>query len=1083
MSYYDRNSTLTRRQFLALAALTSAALAGCGPEAEPQPTPTPTASKTPAPTPSPTPRLLSFFEALAALHKAVRASPDHLMARAEALVAARDAEALARFVRESLTVYPADENGMGSALTGWRWGTRATLRGGAGTPREIAELLAALLRRAGFQAEVVEMPQRGELIVADLLRRAPPLPFVPEIDQTTLTAARRALNLPPPQPPQILDAEGRDSAALATSLLTALGEQVHVPLPFSADERLFYLPTVQLTLNGQPQLVNLWVREGPIFIPPARELKPVAPHRPPLNVVVRLEAARSDAPAERFVLVEKAWSAEDLVGRQIEIAFAPAGARALGDVLANAHDQRTLLVPVLAVRGPDVDAATTQALSAVGSPFTVTGHVLREEAGRVTLDGQPLPPLTATSDGPPIAALELAVNAAGFPLIALALTPRDAQGNMIENLPAARFLVEEDGRPVTALMERWTQPAPRVLLLLDDSDSLPQDFRAQGAQALARALGAQMKATDPRVQFRVAKIYEARADIGSNDWTADPDSLPNQVRDTIGYGSRLWEALADAGRHAPTVIVMITDGQALDADGKLINEPPPAVLAAVQAGPPAVVIGVGEVDAAMLEKLGQAGRLGAFTAQTHEDAIQAVLAALRANPLPPYRLTYFAPERTNQTPRTVRVFERSDYLRGSKRTPLAKASYTPPPPAQRAAGAVISGLFLTVQVDRRSVTRALAGLFTQRSDARPTAAHAADVRRALRGRITLSFEAGSPSLAHLLDDYYTALSSLRPVLEARTRAERLAAVASNALYLPPVDLHVASVPLPGRADEPLTFQTGLRVALHRLLPTQTHDGQPAVVRWLDLLPLAGFRTATTDSAQAFRLTAQRTARLALAEALAFANSTVAAMRDKPLTLARSDLDIQVALRSAGADEAVARRIGDLFAPWIAQRHRIVWTGDMTLAGWAIDEQGSVWGVLGGDGAETAGGGSGLSATTILDGAMLASDLAALMGLGGFSFAGGVWLLLASTLYKKLEAATALLAQLPTSPDDPAPDTRGAERIADPSDIGCSLAQSAAFESISRIGSAFFGEWVSRAVSAISALDGARSMATGSGFFC
>jgi len=1083
MSCYDRNSMLTRRQFLALAALTSATLAACGPGAEPQPTPTPTAPKMPTPMPSPTPRPLSFFEALAALHKAVRASPDHLMARAEALVAARDAEALARFVRDSLTVYPADKHDIGGVLTGWRWGTRATLRGGAGTPREIAELLAALLRRAGFQAEVVEMPQQDKLVVADLLRHAPPLPFAPEVDQATLVAVQSALNLPPPRPPQILDAEGRDSAALAAPLLTALGEQARALLPFNTNERLFYLPSVQLMLDGQPQLVNLWAREGPIFVPPTRVLKPIEPHRPPLNVVVRLEAARSDAPAERFVLVEKAWSAEDLVGRQIEIAFVPAGARALGDVLANARGQRTLLVPVLAVRGPDVDAATTQALSAVGNPFTVTGHLLREEAGRVTLDGRPLPPLTATSDGPPIAALDLAVNAAGFPLIALELTPRDAQGNMIENLPAVRFLVEEDGRPVVALMERWAQPAPRVLVLLDDSDSLPRDFRAQGAQILVRALGAQMKAADPRVQFRVAKINEDRANVERNDWTADPDSLPDQVRNTTGYGSRLWEALADAGRHTPTVIVMITDGQAVDAAGKRVNEPPPAALAAVQAGPPAVVIGVGEVDAAMLEKLGQAGRLGAFTAQTHEDAIQAILAALRANPLPPYRLIYAAPERTDQTPRTVRVFERSAYLRQPRGAPLAQASYTPPSPAQRAAGVVISGLFLTVQVGRQVVTRALAGLFTRRSDAQPTAAHAAQVRRALRGRVTLSFEAGSPSLAHLLDDYYTALSSLRPVLEARTRAERMAALASNALYLPPVDLHVASVPLPGRDDEPLTFQTGLRVALHRLLPTQTPDGQPAVVRWLDLLPLAGFRTAAADQAHAFRLTAQRTARLALAEALVFADSTVAAMRDKPLTLARSDFDIQTALRSAGASEAAARRISDLFAPWIAQGHQAIWAGDTTLAGWAIDEQGSVWGVLGGDDAETAGGGSSLSASIILDGAMLASDLAALMGLGGFSFAGGVWLLLASTLYKKLEAATALLAQLPTSPDDPAPDTRGAENIADPSDIGCGLAQSAAFESISRIGSAFFGAWFSRAVSAVSALDGARSMATGSGFFC
>ncbi|QWK09917.1 MAG: VWA domain-containing protein [Thermoflexus hugenholtzii] len=1074
-------AALTRRQFLLWVALASANLAACRLGARPQPTPAPTPTETP--TPSPTPRPMGFFEALAALRRAVRASPDHRMARAEALVAAKDPEAIARFVRDAFTVYPAAENEMGNVLAGWRWGVRATLRGGAGTPREIAELLAWLLQQAGFPAEVVEAPQGGRQVVADLLRRAPPAPFAPDLDPATLEAARRVLNLPSPQPPQALDAEGRASAELATPLLAALGEGARATVPFfGTDARLYDLPTVRLTLNGQPQLVNLWAREGPIFTPPDRELKPAEPHRPPLSVTVRLEAARSHAPAERFLLVEKTWSAEDLVGRQVEIAFAPAGARTLEEVLASEPGQRVFFAPVLAVRGPDVDAATTQALSAVGDPFAVTGQVLREEAGRVTLDGQPLPPPDPPGDAPLIASLDLTVNAAAFPLITLELTPRDAQGHVIENLSAAHFLVEEDGRPMPAVMERWTQPAPRVLLLLDDSGSIPEDFRAEGAQALAQDLAARLKAADPRAQFRIAKIDEERAGVGDNDWTDDPAALPPQVQNISGYGSRLWEALADAARHGPTVIVMVTDGQATDANDQVIREPPPGALAAVQAGPPAVVIGVGEVDAAMLERLGQAGRLGAFTATTRDEAVQAVLAALRDNPPPPYRLSYRAPEGGN-APRTVRVFERYGTTRPPSKALLAEARYTPPPPAQRAAGAALSGLFLTVQVGNQAVTRTLGGLFTERNDESPTAEHIADVRRALQGRATLTFEAGSLSLAHLLDDCYTALLSLQPVFEARTRAERLAALASNPIYLPPLDLHVASIPLPDHADEPLTFETGLRVALHRVLPGQTADGQPAAVRWLDLLPLAGFRTADVDPARAFRLTAQRAARLALAEALIFSTSTVAVLKGKPLRLARTGWDIEAALRAAGADEATSRRMQELFAPWLQPGCTILWPGDATPAGWVVDAWGSVWGVLGGEGAATAGGGSGFSATTILDGAMLVSDLAAVAGLGGFSFAGGVWLLLASTLYKKLEAATALLAQLPTSPDSPAPDVSGAEGIADPSDVVCGLAQSAAFEAISRIGGAFFGERFERMVSAVSALDGALSMRTGSGLFC
>ncbi|MDW8101150.1 MAG: hypothetical protein RML36_16880, partial [Anaerolineae bacterium] len=209
-----RKYTLTRRQFLAWAALTSTALVACGSDDEPQPTPTPTLTPTPTPTstpppptPSPTPPPLTFFEALETMRRAVRTSPDHRIARAEALIAARDAEGIARFVREAITVYPDGEGGMSNPTRGWRWGTRATLRGGAGTPREVAELLAELLRRAGFQAEVVEFSTGGQITTAEVLRRAQPAPFAPPLDEATLAAIQRALDLPPPEPPPPIDAD------------------------------------------------------------------------------------------------------------------------------------------------------------------------------------------------------------------------------------------------------------------------------------------------------------------------------------------------------------------------------------------------------------------------------------------------------------------------------------------------------------------------------------------------------------------------------------------------------------------------------------------------------------------------------------------------------------------------------------------------------------------------------------------------------------------------------------------------------------------------------------------------------------
>ncbi len=1077
---------ISRRRFLAWLAAAPVAMAACrsGIRQGVSPTRTPTAM------PSPTPPPLTFFEALEALRRAVRASPDHRLARAEALVAARDAEGIVRFVREAIAVYPAGENSIGDAIAGWRWGTRGTLRGGTGTPREVAELLAELLQRAGFQAEVVEMPLSEPQAAADVLRRAKPTPFEPALDDATFAAVQRALNLPPPEPLQPADPEGRESAALAEDVLRALGDEAGPSAPFDLEERLFSLPGVQVQLRGQPYLANLWASEGPLFLPLDRELGPAPAHPPALSVTVRLEAAHRHTPAKRFVLVERTWSAEELAGRQVEIAFVPP-ARTLDEVIGNSQSsvraRRLMFAPILAVRGPDLDAEAARALSVVGDPFTVTGQVLREQGEGLAVNGQPLPPARPPGKSPVIASADLALNAAAFPLVALEVTPKDAQGNVIENLSAAHFLIEEDGQPVQALMERWARPAPRVLLLLDDSDSIPAAFRAEGAQALVQTLAGQIQAADPRAQFLVAKIYEGTAYVGFSEWTGNPQDLVAQVREVGGYGSRLWEALADAGRHDPTVIVMITDGQAVNAADERLTEPPPDLAAMVRAGPPAVIIGVGEVDAAMLEHLGQAGRMGAFPAGTPEEALQAILQALNANPLPPYRLTYHAPEGEN-APRTVRLFERYGSSDRPQKALRAEARYTPPPPAERAEPPGLSGLFLTVQVGGRTITRVLGGLAASLPDERPTPEHIADVRRALHGRMTLAFEAGAPSLAQLLDDRYTALLAMRPVLEARDPDELREALATTPLYLPPPDLHIADVPLPDDPSEPITFEMGLRVTLHRVLPAEMPDGQPAAARWLDLLPLAEFRTADADPARAFRLTARRTARLSLAEALAFPDhNTVKAVRGKTLRVARYDYQIAEVLQAAGASEATVRRAREVFGPWAESGHIVLLPEDGTPAGWALSAHGAVWGVLGGEGSKTAGGGGGFSPAKILDWAQLAGSLMVIAGLGGFSFAGGVWLAFSSALYKKLESATAVIAQLPVSPDDPAPDLRQAEKVASFGDVACALVQALVLEGAAPTGRRLFHERLAKAIerlaASVSAVDAALSLATGGGLFC
>jgi hypothetical protein len=96
----------------------------------------------------------------------MKASPDNLPARAAALIAGKDAEAIFRFVRDNIATYPSPS----WIATGVRWGVRGTLRGGAGTPRDRAELLAWMYRQAGFSAEVAAGVPAGALAAANALK-------------------------------------------------------------------------------------------------------------------------------------------------------------------------------------------------------------------------------------------------------------------------------------------------------------------------------------------------------------------------------------------------------------------------------------------------------------------------------------------------------------------------------------------------------------------------------------------------------------------------------------------------------------------------------------------------------------------------------------------------------------------------------------------------------------------------------------------------------------------------------------------------------------------------------------------------
>lgn len=127
------------------------------------------------------------FDTLRTLRDVVRSSPDQLAARAAEAIAAKDPLRVIRFVRDSIAVLPPPD-AIIAAVDAVRWGPAATLRAGAGTLRERAELLAAMLEATGATAKVVRAARPTGVSLAALYATSPPA-FAPDAARLARLAA------------------------------------------------------------------------------------------------------------------------------------------------------------------------------------------------------------------------------------------------------------------------------------------------------------------------------------------------------------------------------------------------------------------------------------------------------------------------------------------------------------------------------------------------------------------------------------------------------------------------------------------------------------------------------------------------------------------------------------------------------------------------------------------------------------------------------------------------------------------------------------------------------------------------------
>ena len=784
------------------------------------------------------------FEVWEELRTALRTSPDHLPARAEQLVAEGDPEAIFRFVRDEIITYPAGIDWISYNGDQVRWGVRGTLRSGAGTPREKAELLAALYRRAGWKVEVLigsglEDPEQTKRLLWRPIERS----FAPDIDEAQIEQWQERVGQSSPQEQSIIetiDENGNESRRLGKQLFGKLPTEDLSPIEFDWDSG--DLPVVRVVVNGTEHYADLFALDAPFGETrvPIEHLDEAPEATETLPVEVTLAAVTADAPDEPFDLVSGTWSADELIGRQLLVQTLP-GIDPFERPDLTFGDVRTF-VPALTMQAMDLNRKGMTDLSVTGDAITRAGDRLHiENNGMVTRNGEPFVVPDAGTTAADVDELRVSADSGRFPDIRLNVHALDSAGNPVEGLPATAFEVKDEQQPVGVSMSANEQ-APRVLILSDTSISMPSHYRGEGMEKLVATL-----------RERVLAKY------------------PNARIDQQDTSSDIWTALGDGAGSDANLIVYATDGHVND-------ELTPEIETALQQGPPAVMLSVN--DDKTDENLQQMATLTAGTLEAASDhaaakeAIMDYLAELVPK-LPTYVLTYGSPAPTDASgKRRVAVGIADSDANGTDTYRI---------PDSAALAPHLAGLYLTMTVDDREVTRTLAGYDPARHAEQPvTQAMVDEVTGALFGNHSLSFEAAAPSPSVWLDDILTAKLSVKSLDEAliegnREKIDR--ALDTGFSFIRP-EFGQLSGPFPDAVtDRSLTFQDGLQVVLYQERPA---FGKKHVVRHADLLPFADFATAAADPEEGFRLTLEKTARLAVTESTLFETSTRSLLAEESL---------------------------------------------------------------------------------------------------------------------------------------------------------------------------------------------------------
>jgi hypothetical protein len=904
-------------------------------------------------------------DVLRLLQQAVRASPDHLASQAERTVASRDADAIVHFVRDNISVHPHRVNL--AAESDRRWGSSATLRAGTGTPRDRVELLAQLLRAAGFTATVMAAARPADITI-DALYRPRHLAFAP--DEKLMAKAADAARAAGMVVPDAAAASEQSSATTVNDEVETLATAIVNALPPGAIDQIIQrsdllpdrLPVVRYEVDGQSRYSFAVGDLDPTSAAPA-DARPLDAQALADKVTVTVKGvfnppAGSRTPrAELVDLVSATWPLAEVIGRPISVTFDAVGAPAdivhagLGAMPIRVPSLRLQLpradAPARSMLGADAAAGTPDlALAAHGNPISILGDLLPPADADSTQVAGPFGPLIGLTGGALTAArarvrtIEVAANASAFPDITLDVAVKDEAGAQVDGLDAASFVVTDSGAaiPAVLLSNGADTRRPRVLVVYDGSGSVHDAFPDDAARlAFNRTIADALVAASGSQPFDV-QVTTVGGTPKADDWSAPLADKIVPSFDAFGF-SELWRSLAAGGLvGGASVMVLVSDN---------VSGDDPSTIAALQTqtqahSVPVVCVPVGLVDEAVTAQIIQltgGARVDPLAPDLAAQLTSAIDGHLAVAAVTHHRLRYRAPV-DGADPRTVTVA-----LVGPSQI-SAGATYRVPPTDERLAPTSVVGVYVTIDVAGTSDIRRLGGLALGAGgrpiDVAADAAAAADAVSVLNGLTTIAIEAATPTAAAVTDDMLAAhisFGALRPLLPAAD-IDEITKVAGDLRRYPGL---LASVFAPaaglgapdGEPRLPSTATRDVTVVVLSQRPDPVALGAETLLTTVDISPLLNtVGSVASDRTVALRDGVQGSLLLSAGEGLVSDQSAHALLVGRAVTylpLGQSAPDS--ALAGLGpADAAILRAALDRSA----SLHRLIPSTGALDAFWVVD---------------------------------------------------------------------------------------------------------------------------------------------------